>query len=69
MNDQYLKKATREMDRSSIGVREEENMERSTAGVTGIRESDVGCCRWGVLDFGTAVDELDVDEPGMANST
>lgn len=42
---EYLKKATREIERSSWGVREEANIERSTAGVTGIRlvESDGGC--------------------------
>jgi hypothetical protein len=44
-------------------------MERSTVGVTGIREfggvSMTGCRSWGVLDFGTTVDRLDVDEPGM----
>ena len=64
----YLKKATRDMDRSSTGVREDEKIERSTVGGTGIRESDMGCWSWGVLDLGTAVDELDVDvndEPGM----
>lgn len=40
-----LKKATREMDRSSCGVRDEAKMERRTAGVTGMRreESDGGC--------------------------
>lgn len=62
----YLKKATREMDRSSTGVREDEKMDRSTVGVTGIREFDVGCWNCGVLlDVGTNVDELDVDELGM----
>ena len=56
----------REMDRSSTGVREDEKMERSTVGVTGIREFDAGCWSCGVLlDLGTAVDELDVDELGM----
>jgi hypothetical protein len=44
-------------------------MERSAVGVTGIREfggvSMIGCWSWGVLDFGTTVDRLDVDEPGM----
>lgn len=41
----YLKKATREIERSSCGVREDAKMERRTAGVTGIRreESDGGC--------------------------
>ena len=32
----YLRKATREIERSSFGVREEANMDRSTDGVTGI---------------------------------
>lgn len=45
MDEWYLKKATREMERSSWGVREDANMERRTAGVTGIRfeESESGC--------------------------
>jgi hypothetical protein len=55
------------MDRSSPGVREDEKMERRTVGVTGIREFGVGWWSCGVLDFGTAVDELDVDEPGMSD--
>jgi len=58
------------MDRSSTGVREDEKMERSTVGVTGIREFDVGCWNCGVLlDVGTNVDELDVDELGMVGCT
>ena len=32
----HLKNATREMDRSSIDVREDEKMERKTVGVTGM---------------------------------
>lgn len=41
----YRKKAIREMERSSWGEREEEKIERRTAGVTGIRlfESEGGC--------------------------
>lgn len=31
------KNATREIDRSSCGVRDEANMDRKTAGVTGMR--------------------------------
>jgi len=42
-------------------------MDRSTVGVTGIREFDVGCWNCGVLlDVGTNVDELDVDELGIS---
>lgn len=41
----YRKNATREIDRSSCGDREEAKIERKTAGVTGMRlaESDGGC--------------------------
>lgn len=37
-----LKNATRDMDLSSWGVREDVNMERSTAGVTGNRLDGLG---------------------------
>ena len=45
MIDIHLKNAIREMERSSCGVRDEANMERRTAGVTGMRldVSDGGC--------------------------
>ena len=42
----YLKKATRERDRSSRIVREEANIERRTAGVTGMRLEDLGGGYW-----------------------
>jgi hypothetical protein len=38
----YLKNATRDMDLSSWGVREDVNMERNTAGVTGNRLDGLG---------------------------
>lgn len=38
----YLKKATRDSDRSSRIVREEAKIERRTAGVTGMRLEDLG---------------------------
>lgn len=61
----YLKNATREIDRSSLGVREDENMERSTAGVTGIRDSDVGCFNsGGAWDLGAAVEKFDFKDAG-----
>ena len=43
--ESYLKKAMREIERSSCGVRDDANMERRTVGVTGIRldELDGGC--------------------------
>ena len=37
-----MKKATRDRERSSRIVRDEAKMERSTAGVTGIRLEDLG---------------------------
>jgi hypothetical protein len=40
-------------------------MERSTAGVTGMREFEVGCWSCVVSDLGTAVDEPDVVDEGM----
>ena len=53
----YRKNATREIDRSSLGVREDEKMERRSAGVTGIRDLDVGCLSSGGLDdFGATVE-------------
>jgi hypothetical protein len=47
--DVYLKNATRDMDLSSWGVREDVNMERNTAGVTGNRLDGLGGggCRGG----------------------
>jgi hypothetical protein len=41
----HRKNATREIDRSSCGDREEAKIERKTAGVTGMRlaESEGGC--------------------------
>lgn len=44
-NPANRKNATREIDRSSCGDREEAKIERKTAGVTGMRlaESDGGC--------------------------
>lgn len=38
----YLKNATRDMDLSSWGVRDDVNMERNTAGVTGNRLDGLG---------------------------
>jgi hypothetical protein len=45
----YLKNATRDIDLSSWGVREDVNMERNTAGVTGNRLDGLGGggCRGG----------------------
>lgn len=39
-----LKNAIREIERSSLGVREDANMDRSSAGVTGMR---LDCGGWG----------------------
>ena len=53
------------MERSSWGVREEANIERRTAGVTGIRlEESGGECWIGVVWIGLAVrvDVVDVEE-------
>jgi hypothetical protein len=49
IEDVYLKNATRDMDLSSWGVREDVNMERNTAGVTGNRLDGLGGggCRGG----------------------
>jgi len=60
-----LKKAIREIDRSSCGVRDDAKMERKTAGVTGIRreESDGGCIGVGLAV--PAVVPLVVDDAGM----
>lgn len=66
----YLKKAIREIDRSSWGVRDDENIERRTAGVTGMCELDVGCCSRVVSsDFGTIVDDPDVVDEGILTIT
>jgi hypothetical protein len=63
----YLKKAIREIERSSCGVRDDAKMERKTAGVTGMRreESDGGCT--GVRGLAVAVVPvpLVVEEEGM----
>ena len=56
----HLKKATREMERSSKGVRDEANMDLSTAGVTGIflSESDGGTGEMPRVLLGTGDDGM-----------
>lgn len=62
----YLKKAIRDIDRSSCGVRDDAKMDRRTAGVTGIRldESDGDCWTVGTECSGLAVgvEDTDVEE-------
>jgi hypothetical protein len=59
----HRKKATRESDRSSNVVREEANIERRTAGVTGKREP-LALPEPGAVEGVIVVDEAE-DETGM----
>lgn len=63
-DNNHRKKAIREMERSSWGEREEENMERKTAGVTGMRREVSGGDSRGTrcLFAGRAVDVVDAVE-------
>ena len=60
----YRKKAIRDIDLSSCGEREDANMERRTAGVTGIRRVLSACNGWG--GCGRAVLVVDTDEGMVA---
>lgn len=53
----HLKKAVREIERSSIALRDEAKMERRTAGVTGMRLRELGV---------ESDDESEDDGGGMA---
>uniref|UniRef100_A0A0W0EZQ8 Uncharacterized protein n=1 Tax=Moniliophthora roreri TaxID=221103 RepID=A0A0W0EZQ8_MONRR len=57
----HLKNAARDIERSSSGVLDEANIDRSKAGVTGIRLFSGGAT-CGVLGAGFAVDDVDADE-------
>lgn len=61
--NKYRKNAILEIERSSWGEREEANIERRTAGVTGILlfSSTGGGC-WNCLYTGLAVEEVEVED-------
>lgn len=60
-NPVNLKNATRDIDRSSRGVRDEAKMPRSTAGVTGIRLS----CGFGPRLRAVGLDAVVVEEDAL----
>jgi len=62
LGDACRKNATREMERSSCGVREEANIDRKTAGVTGMRLDESGPDDWRPLCAGRVVSFEDVVE-------